>query len=83
MAAEIAEQDGPEVLEGPGRYKVFQSPAGEWIVARSVPICERCQACGCGEQADPIVVPAMVVQLAMQNGKGRLMGMLKAVTGRG
>lgn len=73
----------PPTIEGPGRYHVFQAPDGGWVVARAVGICETCQNCGCGEQADPIQVPAMVIQLASSGGmgKGKLMSMLKAVKG--
>jgi hypothetical protein len=73
----------PVTVEGPGRYHVFLGPDGSWIVARATGICEKCQACGCGEQAEPIVVPAMVISLAQQQGLGRLKGLLRAATGRG
>ena len=70
----------PAVLEY-GRYRLFESPDGGWVVARAVETCETCQNCGCGSQADPIVIPAMVIKLArsQQNGGG-LLGKLKAVT---
>lgn len=74
----------PPVIEGPGRYVIFQAPDGGWVVARAVGICERCRDCGCGDQAEPIQVPAMVVALAQQGGgKSRMLGMLKAASGRG
>lgn len=63
-----------------GRYRVFEAPDGGWIVARAVDICERCQDCGCGDQADPIVVPAMVIRMAKSQGPG-LLGKLKALRG--
>ena len=76
-----AEAVTPPVLEGPGRYVVYESPDGGWVVARAVGICERCEGCGCGEQAEPIAIPGMVVTLARRQGKGKLLGMLGA--GRG
>lgn len=72
----------PEVIEGPGRYIVRKGPDGGWVVGRALGICETCATCGCGEQAELIQVPGMVIQLAMQQGKGKLLGMLKAVSGR-
>ena len=69
----------PAVLEY-GRYRLFEAPDGGWVVARAVETCETCQNCGCGEQADPIVVPGMVVKMARSGGA---MQKLKAVMGRG
>lgn len=79
--AEVQAAAEPVVLEY-GRYRLFESPDGGWVVARAVETCETCQNCGCGSQADPIVIPAMVVKMAraQQNGGG-LLGKLKAVTG--
>ena len=83
MTAEPQVDTEPQVLEH-GRYRVFESPDGSWILARAVDTCERCQGCGCGDQADPIHVPAMVIAMARQGGgMGRIKAGLKAVTGRG
>jgi hypothetical protein len=71
----------PPVLEY-GRYRVFEAPDGGWVVARAVDTCETCQACGCGDQADPIQIPAMVISMAKAQGGGML-SKLKAMTGRG
>lgn len=73
----------PQVIEGPGRYAVYQSPDGGWVVARAVDICDTCRSCGCGEQADPIQIPAMVIKLAMSQGNGSLMRMLGKAARRG
>jgi hypothetical protein len=70
----------PVVLEH-GRYRLFESPDGGWVVARAVETCETCQNCGCGEQAEPIMIPAMVVKMARAQHNGGLLGKLKAVTG--
>jgi hypothetical protein len=84
MAADTAtEAATPPVIEGPGRYVVYQAPDGGWVVARAVGICETCQACGCGEQAEAIQVPALIISMASKSGNGRLMGMLSRVAGRG
>lgn len=72
--------DKPPVIEGPGRYAVYQAPDGGWVVARAGDLCEKCQNCGCGTQADPIQIPAMVIRLAAQQGKGNLLKMLKAAS---
>lgn len=73
----------PPVIEGPGRYVVYAAPDGGWVIARAIGICERCEGCGCGEQAEPIQVPGLVISMAQSQGKGKLLGMLKAATGRG
>ena len=79
MMSETEVQAEPVVLEY-GRYRLFETPDGGWVVARAVETCETCQNCGCGEQADPIMVPAMVIKMARNGGT---MGKLKAVFGRG
>jgi hypothetical protein len=71
----------PGVIEF-GRYRVFQAPDGGWVIARAVNICDRCQECGCGDQAEPVQIPAMVIQLARSGGTG-LMGKLKALRNGG
>ena len=53
----------PTILEGPGRYKVTEAPDGGWIIARTTGICENCRGCGCGEHAEPITVPGMIIKL--------------------
>jgi hypothetical protein len=80
---EVQETTEPVVLEY-GRYRLFESPDGGWVVARAVGTCETCQNCGCGEQAEPIMIPAMVVKMAraQQNGGG-LLSKFRAVTGLG
>lgn len=63
---------------------VYAAPDGGWVIARAVGICERCRGCGCGEQGEPVQIPGMVIAIAQQQGgKGGLMKMLKAVSGRG
>jgi len=70
-----------------GRYAVYAAPDGGLVIARAGGICERCAGCGCGEQADPITVPAMLVALARNaaaNGKMPGLGAIrKAVMARG
>ena len=47
-----------------GRYRMFESPDGGLVVARAAGICQTCQHCGCGTQADPIgPVPAVFVKI--------------------
>lgn len=66
----------PVTLEGPGRYKVVQAPGGDWVIARSVDICETCRECGCGEQAEPVRIPAMVIQMAKRAGQKKMFAQL-------
>lgn len=75
----MTEQQQPEPLER-GRYAVFETPDGGMAIARSGPLCDTCANCGCGDQADPIIVPAMAVQLwrAQQNGDLGGIGKLRA-----
>lgn len=76
-AAAAAEAGQPVILEA-GRYRVFQAPDGGWVVARAVGTCERCQGCGCGTQAEPIQIPALVIKLALAQG-GSLADKLRAM----
>lgn len=77
----------PEVIEGPGRYIVRKAPGSDpgWIVGRAVGICERCQGCGCGEQADPISLPdftkgqAHLMQWLVRNLNGSTMGAIRGL----
>lgn len=70
-----------------GRYAVYQDNAGGLVIARAAGICDTCAGCGCGEQADPITVPAMLVALAKNAAAGGKMPGLgairKAVMARG
>jgi hypothetical protein len=82
--AEIVQSGtAPEVLEF-GRYRMFETPDGGWVLARASGTCDRCQECGCGDQADPIHIPAMMVAMAKQGGGlGRAKAALRGVMGRG
>lgn len=74
----------PELLER-GRYAVTGMPDGSWVITRAGPLCEACSDCGCGEQQDPVPVPAIAVQAftGQLNGAGKKMlsRMLGKVTG--
>jgi hypothetical protein len=74
---------GPPIIEGPGRYVVYKAPDGGWIIARAGELCGSCASCGCGEQAEPITIPAFAIAMAAGQGRARLMAMLKGVSGRG
>jgi len=83
VTTEAEVETGPVVLEF-GRYRVFESPDGGWVIARAAATCERCQGCGCGEQIDPIQVPAMIIAMAKPGGGlSRAKAVLRGVTGRG
>lgn len=84
MADPLTNGTAPDpVLLERGRYAVRKAPDGGWVIARAVNLCETCQDHTCGDQADLIQIPAMVIQLAMSQGRGKILGMLKAATGRG
>ena len=81
---DTSEAARPPVIEGPGRYVVYQGP-DSWKIARAVDICERCQACGCGEQAEPVDIPDFsrgrpaVMAWLMANANTGLVGKLGAL----
>lgn len=58
----VAAADGRTLLER-GRYAITGLADGSRVITRAAPVCETCQACGCGEQADPIMIPSAVVAL--------------------
>lgn len=74
-----APEDGRTLLER-GRYAVTEMPDGHWEIVRAGPLCDTCSACGCGEQQDPIMIPAMVAR--MVTGKQDLPGPLQKLLGR-
>ena len=71
------------VLEGPGRYVVYEAPDGGWVIARAGNLCENCTGCKCGEQGEPITIPAFAIAMARTQGRARLGALLKAAAGRG
>lgn len=69
-AAAAAAQSGQPVILERGRYRLYNAPDGAWVVARAVGLCDRCEACGCGDQAGLIQIPAVVIKLALAPGGG-------------
>lgn len=53
---------GPTVLAY-GRFKLTEAPDGSLIAAAATDICDRCRECGCGEQREPKIIPAMMVKM--------------------
>lgn len=82
---EVQEQQ-PEVaapLER-GRYAVFETPDGGLAIARSGPLCDTCAGCGCGEQADAIMVPKMAADVIMGRSEiGKMKDKLLRMVARG
>jgi hypothetical protein len=68
-----------------GRYRLWKTPDGGWLLARAAFTCDRCQSCGCGEKQDHVTVAGMMVRLAeaAQNGGGGSLGMMRRLIGRG
>ena len=64
------EPNQPVLLER-GRYANEREADGSWFILRAAPICEACQSCGCGEQADPIHLPVMIVNLLTMDPEAR------------
>jgi hypothetical protein len=55
-----------------GRYALYVEPSGGVVIARAAGICATCQECGCGEQADPITIPAALVAMARAAAEGKM-----------
>lgn len=70
-----ADEPGPGEIES-GRYRLFEAPGG-LVLARAVNTCDRCQGCGCGEQAEPMPLPDP------RRGRAHLIGWLGANANRG
>ena len=60
---ELDNAAGQPVLLERGRHAITGLPDGSWVITRAGPICDTCQSCGCGEQQEPIHIPAMIVSL--------------------
>jgi len=80
MVAEL-EQDAP-ALVGRGRYALTAMPDGSWVITRAAPLCDRCETCGCGEQGEPITVPAFAVNMLNGGGLEALPAPMRAIFGR-
>ncbi len=76
MSAELASADVPDAESGPverGRYAVFSQPDGGILIARAGPLCGRCEACGCGQQRDPVgPISGALVRLAQAAASGEM-----------
>jgi hypothetical protein len=70
----------PEPAER-GRYAIYEEADGGLVIPRSTGLCDTCQACGCGEQAEPLRVPGPLVKMAKAaaQGKGGALTKLKAM----
>ena len=65
-----------------GRYTVYAQEDESVVIARSGPLCDRCESCGCGEKRDPVgPISGQLVRLARSaaNGETTLAGALKAM----
>lgn len=63
--------EAPEPAER-GRYAVYLQPDGGIVIARAAGICATCMECGCGEQADPISIPAALAHMARMAAEGKM-----------
>lgn len=76
QADELAGQQEIAPVVEHGRYRLFQTDGG-LVLARAVNTCERCQGCGCGQQADPLPLPDP------RRGRGHLIAWLTTNANRG
>ena len=78
------QQDQPEPAER-GRYAVYMQPDGGIVIARAADICQTCQDCGCGVQAEPLTIPAALASMARMAAEGKMklpsVKQLKAMAG--
>lgn len=61
-----------------GRYAVREPKDGTIVLSRTSGLCETCAGCECGEQAEPIVIPAHIAVMVRKAiaGKLRLPGVM-------
>ena len=61
----------PAEPEEVGRYRVYRNKDGSLSIPRAAPLCDRCQACGCGEPQSQLEVPSWAGTLlaAIRSGK--------------
>ena len=65
-------QHPPEPLER-GRYAVYGTGDGGLLIARTSGICQTCQDCGCGQQAEPVgPIPGTLVAMAKAAAAGKM-----------
>jgi hypothetical protein len=69
-----AAEAGPRLLTR-GRFALTEMPDGSLVVTRAAPLCATCEGCGCGEQEEPIHVPALLVSLMKAHADGRRPGL--------
>ena len=60
----------PALLER-GRHAITGMADGSWVITRAGPLCDQCSGCGCGEQQEPITVPAFAVRMLMMDPEQR------------
>lgn len=77
MTTEVQEA-GPRVLAH-GRFKLSEAPDGSLIAAAATGLCESCRECGCGDQHEPKIIPAMMVKML----GGKLKGLFGGDNGDG
>jgi len=71
----------PETPPGErGRYAMYSPPDGSLVVARATGLCESCTSCGCGQQADPVIIPAEIVDITC-DGCGKPVDPMRLIPG--
>lgn len=78
MTTEVEQAAEPVVLAH-GRFKLTEAPDGSLVAAAATDICDRCRECGCGEQREPKIIPAMMVRML----SGKLRGLFSGDNGDG
>jgi hypothetical protein len=73
VQAGIPAETVPAEPQERGRYAVYGQADGGLLIARATGLCERCQSCGCGEQAAPVgPIPGGLVQMARMAAAGKV-----------
>ena len=66
-----------------GRYRLTQLDDGTGVLTRAVDLCDTCNHCGCGTQAQPVVLPSAVIKVltGQQIEMHEIMGLAAALPG--
>lgn len=70
MSEAQVETVAPDLLER-GRHAITGMADGSWVITRAGPLCDTCATCGCGEQQEPIQIPAFAVKMLMMDPEQR------------
>lgn len=77
--AELADAGAAPGLVFRGRYAVIDLPDGRMSIPWTTEPCDRCQGCGCGQQQNPLELPAAIAGIVRAKLNGEELPMLNAL----